>query len=251
MQNVIIELKDVEKVYPLGKVSVHAAKKVSLKIGAGEFCSVSGPSGSGKSTILNMMGLIDTPTSGALYIDGKGVYTEGELTKINKKRKIPASLDRRLTALRLKEVGFIFQSFNLISVLSVEENVTFPLALRGKKITKEEKERVSYLIERVGLTKWKNHKSNELSGGQRQRVAIARALSSSPRVVLADEPTANLDSKTGKEILNLMQEMNKEMNTTFVFSTHDEKVVSLTKHRIKILDGEIVADVYTEEEECL
>lgn len=246
MQNVIIELKDLDKVYPLGKVSVHAAKKVNLKIGEGEFCSVSGPSGSGKSTILNMIGLIDTPTGGELFLDGKSVYTEGELTKINKKKKIPSALDKRLTALRRKEVGFIFQSFNLISVLDVEENVLFPLALGGKKISAKERERAAKLIDRVGLTKWKKHKSYELSGGQRQRVAIARALATSPRVVLADEPTANLDSKTGKEILALMQEMNRELNTTFVFSTHDDKVVSLTTHRIRILDGEVVSDEYTE-----
>lgn len=243
----IVQVKNLRKVYPLGKISVEAVKGVSFAVEQGEFVSISGPSGSGKSTTLNMIGLIDTPSSGALLINNESIYAEKDFVSLsklqNKKKKIPRKLDKKITTLRHEYLGFIFQSFNLIPVLNVYENIEFPLLFGKAKESKEkQKEWIKYLIDRVGLTDWMNHKSNELSGGQRQRVAIARALVTKPAIVLADEPTANLDSKTGDQILALMKEVNKELKTTFIFSTHDMKIVNLTNHRIKILDGNVIED---------
>lgn len=219
----IIQLTQAKKNYMLGKTIVEAVKGVDISIEAGGFISIAGPSGSGKSTILNMIGLIDTPSSGEVFINGE-----------------PTSRlkDRELTRLRHDFIGFIFQSFNLIPVLNVRENIEFPLLL-GKKgrITKESREWIDFLITEVGLKDHQLHRSNELSGGQRQRVAIARALVGKPAVVLADEPTANLDSVTGEQILALMKKVNRELNTTFIFSTHDDKVVLLADHVIRLKDG--------------
>ncbi|MEL3912905.1 ABC transporter ATP-binding protein [Treponema pedis] len=197
-----------------------------------------------------MIGLIDTPTQGELFINNESIYAQKDFTSLlkrkNKKVKIPSKLDKKITVLRHEYLGFIFQSFNLIPVLNVYENIEFPLLFgKAKEAKEKQKEWISYLIEKVGLTDWVHHKSNELSGGQRQRVAIARALVTKPSIVLADEPTANLDSKTGDQILELMKEVNKELKTTFIFSTHDAKIVNLTNHRIKILDGNIVEDIKT------
>lgn len=240
----IVSVKNLRKVYPLGKVSVEAVKGVSFEIEKGEFVSISGPSGSGKSTILNMIGLIDVPTSGEIHIADTEIYSEEVLSKIakkNKKKKLPGSLDKKITRLRHEYIGFIFQSFNLVPVLDVYENVEFPLLFgKRKEGKKETDEWINYLIERVGLKDWVHHRSNELSGGQRQRVAIARALVTKPALVLADEPTANLDSKTGDQILELMKEINREFGTTFIFSTHDAKIVNMTTHKIKLLDGQII-----------
>jgi len=225
----IVELKDVRKVYPLGKVEVEAVKGVSFCIEKGDFVSIAGPSGSGKTTILNMIGCVDRPTTGDVTISGKP-------TKELK--------DRDLTTLRHETLGFIFQSFNLIPVLNVRENIEFPLLLGRERVAKKEKDQwIDYLIEEVGLSQWKNHKSNELSGGQRQRVAIARALVTRPGIVLADEPTANLDSHTGEQILELMKKINREMETTFIFSTHDAKIVGLADHIIRLRDGLITENV--------
>ena len=229
----IIELKDVRKVYPLGKVSVEAVRGVSFAIEKGDFVSIAGPSGSGKSTILNMIGCIDTPTSGIVEIEG--VSTEGHS-------------DRELTLLRHEAIGFIFQSFNLIPVLDVFENIEFPLLMGDARIPKGERRQwVDSLIAEVGLEQWRNHKPNELSGGQRQRVAIARALVAKPKIVLADEPTANLDSKTGGQIIELMKKINRELDTTFIFSTHDPKIVGIADHVIRLIDGEVVENVRTGE----
>lgn len=222
----IIRLERVKKNYMLGKTVVEAVKGVDISIEAGDFISIAGPSGSGKSTILNMIGLIDTPTDGEVFING--VSTS--------KRK-----DTYLTDLRHDFIGFVFQSFNLIPVLTVRENIEFPLLLgRKPKITKEHKEWVDYLIEQVGLSEHLKHRPNELSGGQRQRVAIARSLVTKPEVVLADEPTANLDSVTGEQILELMKKVNRDLKTTFVFSTHDSRIVSLADHVIHLKDGLVV-----------
>ncbi|HAN95653.1 MAG: ABC transporter ATP-binding protein [Limnochordia bacterium] len=222
----IVELENVRKIYYLGKTEVHALRGVSFSIEKGDFVSIVGPSGSGKSTILNLIGCIDQPTEGLVKING--TVTEG-LT------------DRELTNLRHKTVGFIFQSFNLIPVLNVYENIEFPLLLgKDRPGKKEMREWIMYLIEAVGLADHVHHRSNELSGGQRQRVAIARALATKPEIVLADEPTANLDSKTGQSIIELMKKMNAELNTTFIFSTHDTTIMSIADHVIRLLDGQVV-----------
>jgi len=219
----IIELSDVKKNYPLGKVQVEAVKGVSFRIEKGDFISIAGPSGSGKSTILNMIGLIDTPTAGEVSIEGKPVS---------------GLKDKVLTQLRHDTIGFIFQSFNLVPVLNVYENIEFPLLLGKERMPKAEKKAwIDYLIKEVGLEQWRTHRSNELSGGQRQRVAIARALVCKPAIVLADEPTANLDSATGEQIIELMKKINRELKTTFIFSTHDAKIVDIADHVIRLKDG--------------
>jgi putative ABC transport system ATP-binding protein len=233
----IVRLTDVKKTYPLGKTEVHAVKGVSFEICKGDFISIAGPSGSGKSTILNMIGCIDTPTEGVVSINGQET---GGLS------------DKEITTLRHDVIGFIFQSFNLIPVLDVYENIEFPLLL-GKRETmeKEEKEEwINYLVAEVGLGDWKNHKPNELSGGQRQRVAIARALVTKPEIVLADEPTANLDSTTGASIIELMKKINRDMDTTFIFSTHDDSIVSIADHVIRLHDGLVESEVRRDDDEA-
>jgi putative ABC transport system ATP-binding protein len=224
----IVELKDVRKVYPLGKTEVHAVKGVSFDIEKGDFISLAGPSGSGKTTILNMIGCIDPPSGGTVRINGR--VTE-------------RMSDAEITTLRHETLGFIFQSFNLIPVLDVYENIEFPLLLGRTAMGRREKvEWIDFLIEEVGLSAWRNHRPNELSGGQRQRVAIARALVTRPPIVLADEPTANLDSATGEGIIALMKKINRERDTTFVFSTHDSSIVDIADHVIRLQDGMVVAD---------
>ena len=205
-------------------MSPHSGNLFSIE--RGDFVSIAGPSGSGKSTILNIIGLIDVPTSGELIIDGKN--TKG-------------LSDKELTRFRHEILGFIFQSFNLIPVLNVYENIEFPLLLGKTQVPKSEwKSWIEFLIGEVGLTEWRNHKPNELSGGQRQRVAIARALVTKPSIVLADEPTANLDSTTGEQIIDLMKKINRELETTFIFSTHDAKIVNIADHVIRLRDGMVI-----------
>lgn len=218
----IVILENVVKNYSLGKVQVEALKGVNLSLYPGEFTAVVGASGSGKSTLLNMIGCVDLPTSGHVYIDGIEILNQ---------------TDKALTKLRLHKLGFIFQSFNLMNVLSVYQNVEMPLLLQGGYTRKERRQKVEQLLERVGLSTHMTHRPNELSGGQRQRVSIARALVGKPKIVLADEPTANLDSVTGKEIIDLMYEINQTEHTTFLFSTHDEGVVSRVNRIIHIRDG--------------
>jgi putative ABC transport system ATP-binding protein len=221
----IVELHDVEKTYPLGKTEVHAVKGVSFEIERGDFVSIAGPSGSGKSTILNMIGCIDTPTAGEVTVN----------------QQLTSGLDDdAITLLRHQTLGFIFQAFNLIPVLNVYENIEFPLLIGAEIPPKEERrEWIDFLMESVGLADWRAHRPNELSGGQRQRVAIARALATRPQIVLADEPTANLDSVTGEQIIELMKRINHEQGTTFVFSTHDTNIVSIAGHVIRLKDGRI------------
>ncbi len=266
----VITLDNVRKTYPLGKQRVEAVKGVSFSIEKGEFAAISGPSGSGKSTILNMVGLIDLPTSGKIIIDGVDVYdgfnlenTEldaGRLNNYNEKQNkkikttVPNKLDKRITGLRRSKLGFIFQTFNLIPVLNVYENIEFPLLLESKdkklacpvdSFTKKQKEEwIHYLMEKTGLTDWEKHKPSELSGGQRQRVAIARALVTKAPVILADEPTANLDSVNSSAILSLMKDLNRdpELQTTFIFSTHDSRIVEMCDHVVHIFDGNIKND---------
>ncbi|MEO5668929.1 MAG: ABC transporter ATP-binding protein [Bdellovibrionota bacterium] len=219
-----IELSNVVKEYRLGEVVVPALKNVSLKINNGEFTVIAGPSGSGKTTLLNLVGCVDVASGGSVRVSGQNT---AELS------------ERELTDLRLNKIGFIFQSFNLISVLNVYDNVEFPLLLMKNISKKERHERVSHFIEKVGLQDHMKHRPNELSGGQRQRVAIARALVTKPRIVLADEPTANLDSKTGQSIIDLMKEINASEKTTFLFSTHDDNVIRHARRIIKLRDGAI------------
>jgi putative ABC transport system ATP-binding protein len=223
----IIEMKGVKKDYPLGKTTVHALKQIDFSVEEGDFLSIVGPSGSGKTTLLNLIGCIDHATEGRVAIHGTEVTT---------------MRDKELTDLRLHRIGFIFQTFNLIPVLTVRENVEFPLLLMKKKhFSKHEiRKRTAELIEEVGLSEQIDQKPYELSGGQRQRVAIARALVTNPDIVLADEPTANLDSETGEKILGLMRELNEIEKTTFIFSTHDPEVLKYAKDVVKLRDGRII-----------
>ena len=237
----IVELRNVSKIYQMEKVAVKAVDDVSFSIEAGNFCAISGPSGSGKSTLLNLIGLTDLPTSGSVILNGIDIY---EGINLSKTHKIPLSIDSKLTDLRRNLLGFIFQTFNLIPVLNVYENISIPLHLGDSPALqnmskKEQNEWVDYLIETVGLTDRKKHRPSELSGGQRQRVAIARALVTKCPVILADEPTANLDSTNGDQILALMKKLNEELKTTFIFSTHDQKIVNMANQVIKIRDGKI------------
>jgi putative ABC transport system ATP-binding protein len=220
----IVSVKDATKNYALGNTIVQALRGVTLDVREGEFLSIAGPSGSGKTTLLNLIGCVDVPTSGTVEVAGKDTRALSE---------------RALTRLRLDTIGFIFQSFNLVSVLSVLQNVELPLLLQ-KTPAAERRQRVMALLERVGLRDYAKHRPSELSGGQRQRVAIARALVSRPQLVLADEPTANLDSATGQNIIDLMKELNRTERTTFIFSTHDAQVMAHASSVIRLADGKLV-----------
>ena len=221
----IVSVKDVTKEYRLDKVVVPALRGVSLEVHPGEFISIAGPSGSGKTTLLNLIGCVDTATSGVVSVTGKDTK---QLT------------ERQLTTLRLETIGFIFQSFNLVPVLSVFQNVEFPLLLQKRFTAGQRRERVMSLLDQVGLASHAHHRPNELSGGQRQRVAVARALVTRPHIVLADEPTANLDSVTGQQIIDLMKDLNRNEGTTFIFSTHDPKVMSHANAVVLLKDGRFV-----------
>ena len=217
-----VAVRDVSKTYRLGKVTVAALDGVSLAVKAGEFLAVAGPSGSGKTTLLNLIGCLDTPTSGQVAIDGEA---------------ISGLSPGRRADLRARKLGFVFQTFNLIPVLTAWENVEYPLLLqRGRG---DVAARVRAALEHVGLADRARHRPPELSGGQQQRVAIARALVTEPALVLADEPTANLDSRTGHEIIELMRRLNRERGTTFVFSTHDPRIVNVADRVIEISDGRL------------
>jgi putative ABC transport system ATP-binding protein len=222
----LIELKGITKDYLLGKTKVSALRGVDLSVGAGEFTVVTGPSGSGKTTLLNIIGCLDRATQGSYRLDGEEVG------------------DRDFDALaevRNRKIGFIFQSFNLIPVLNVAENIEFPCVVRRDAESKAVlRKRVVALAEAVGLQPYLHHKPDELSGGQRQRVAIARALITQPRLVLADEPTANLDSATSEQIIDLMLALNREKGVTFLFSTHDPRVVSHARRALRIHDGRML-----------
>ena len=222
----IVQIKNVVKDYPLGKLSVRALRGVDLTIEKGEFTAIAGPSGSGKTTLLNLIGCVDVPTEGEVIVGGVST------SKLS---------DRKLTELRLRTIGFIFQSFNLINVLDAFQNVEFPLLLQGGLSGAERTKKVDALIDRVGLTQYKHHRPNELSGGQRQRVAIARALVTTPALVLADEPTANLDSVTGTSIIDLMHELNRDDHVTFLFSTHDHRVTDRANRIVRVADVRIAA----------
>jgi putative ABC transport system ATP-binding protein len=219
----VISLDNLYKTYPMGKIVVEALRGVNLEFSAGDFVSVAGPSGSGKTTLMNIIGLIDSPSRGSVKIDGRETVGLGR---------------RELTRLRRESIGFVFQSFNLLPVLTVFENVELPLTIGKKPLSAAaRRERIEYLLDAVGLTDRKRHIPAELSGGQQQRVAIARALVTGPKIVIADEPTANLDSANGELVLDLMRKINREEGTTFIFSTHDPEIWNMANHVVFLRDG--------------
>jgi putative ABC transport system ATP-binding protein len=222
----MIEIKDIKKSYQSGETSVQALRGVSLSIGDGEFLSIAGPSGSGKTTLLNLIGCLDTADSGTITIDSLPIARQSK---------------KELALLRREKIGFVFQSFNLIPVLTAFENASFPLNLLALS-DGEIRERTMALLDEVGLAGMEHRKPAELSGGQQQRVAIARALIKNPGLVLADEPTANLDSTTGEEILKLMEKLNRSHGTTFVFSTHDRMVMDFAHRLVGLHDGLVQSD---------
>jgi len=224
----IIDIKDLWKVYPMDNNEISALKGVNLEIKEGEFVSVAGPSGSGKTTLMNIIGLIDRPSRGYLEIN--------QLEIKNQDRKEMARLRRDF-------IGFVFQSFNLLPVLNVFENVELPLIIAKKGGSKaERRDRVNYLLEEVGLAGRKGHVPAQLSGGEQQRVAIARALVTTPKIVIADEPTANLDSATGEKVLGLMKNINREDKTTFIFTTHDPGIWEMADHIVFLHDGAVKSE---------
>jgi putative ABC transport system ATP-binding protein len=220
----VVRVEHVTKEYRLGEQMVKALDDVSLQVEPGVFMAIAGPSGSGKSTLLNLIGCIDTPTAGKVLIDGHDVSGQ---------------TPDQLADLRARTIGFVFQTFNLLPVLTAEENVEYPLLQFPELSSAERRKRVADFLHMVGLRNHANHRPNQLSGGQRQRVAIARALATHPKIVLADEPTANLDHKTGDGILALMKDINRKLGTTFVFSTHDKKVMAKADRLVRIEDGRI------------
>jgi putative ABC transport system ATP-binding protein len=222
----MVEVKDIKKTYRSGETYVRALRGVTLNIADGEFLSIAGPSGSGKTTLLNLIGCLDNADEGSITLDGESVE------KLSTKE---------LSILRRRKIGFVFQSFNLIPVLTAFENASFPLNLLGYG-DGEIREKTMHILDEVGLADMADRRPAQLSGGQQQRVAIARALVKAPSLVLADEPTANLDSNTGEEILKLMCELNRSHNTTFLFSTHDSMVMDFARRLVLLHDGTIHSD---------
>lgn len=226
MPEVIVTCRGVSKVFGKGDLAVRALRDVHLDILSGDFATLAGPSGSGKTTLLNMIGALDTPTSGEVTIEGRAL---GGMSRAE------------MSDLRLHKVGFVFQAFNLIPVLSALENVEFVLELQGVAQA-ERRQRAAEALKEVGLAGLENRRPSAMSGGQQQRVAIARALISKPAIVLADEPTANLDSKTTQELVDLMRKLNRDYGTTFVIGTHDPRVMDHSRRHIELLDGRVASD---------
>ena len=222
----IIALENATKIYQIGEVETHALNGVTLSIESGEFAALVGPSGSGKTTILQLMGCLDKPNSGIVKVNGQDVSQ----FKANQRAEI-----------RRQMIGFIFQFFALVPVLSAYENVELPLLLNNVS-AKKRKERVEYLLDSVGLADRMQHRPDQMSGGEQQRVAIARALATNPVVVLADEPTANLDTENGQQAMGIVKKLNEETGTAFVFATHDPRVMSYARHVIKLRDGRVTED---------
>jgi putative ABC transport system ATP-binding protein len=224
--SVVVETNGVTKTYRVGKVEMPALRGVSMAVKEGEFTAIVGPSGSGKTTLLNIIGCIDDPTDGEVVLGGEPVstYTQKQRSEVRK-----------------RSIGFVFQTFNLVPVLSAYENVEMPLILL-KESPASRRQKVENLLNMVGLGDLIHRRPNEMSGGQQQRVAVARALVKEPRLVLADEPTANLDSSTGEEILRLMRDLNQRLKTTFIFSTHDRMVMDFARRLVVLKDGRITED---------
>ncbi|UUV18481.1 ABC transporter ATP-binding protein [Fusobacteria bacterium ZRK30] len=225
----IVEGKEITKIYKHGKVEVRAIDNINFKIDSGDFAVIAGPSGSGKTTILNIIGAMDSVTEGKIIIHNQ------DISLLNKDERADFRRDK---------IGFIFQSYNLIPVLTVYENIEFALDLCEKHSPTEKKEKIDKLLHELGIFQLKDRRPSELSGGQQQRVAIARALIKDPILVLADEPTANLDTQTGKEVLDLMVKINLEKKTTFIFSSHDIMIIEKARRIIKIRDGKIEGEEY-------
>ena len=223
----MIETKHVSKVYKMGELDLEVIKDLNMSIGSGEFIAIVGPSGSGKSTVLNILGGLDIPSGGEVIVDGENI-THLDTTA--------------LAHFRGEKIGFIFQSFNLIPVLSVYENIEYPLIMIQHLPPQEREKRVLQVLKEVDMLDQKEKYPDQISGGQKQRVAIARALVTKPKIVFADEPTANLDSKTAHRIIELMHKIKQDYNTTFVFATHDEKIVSSAERLITLVDGQITED---------
>ena len=223
----LLELKKVKKIYQQGKIEVPALRGIDLTVEQGEFTTIFGPSGSGKTTLLNMIGCLDTPTEGEIRLNDKKV---SDLSR------------KELAMTRRYNIGFVFQSYNLIPVLTAYENVEFAIRLTDHTSESQMKEKVLKMLAEVGLKGLESRRPNELSGGEKQRVAIARALVKKPKLILADEPTANLDSETAAGVVDIMQKMNKELNTTFIFSTHDPMVMKYANRYINLKDGMIATD---------
>ena len=224
----VIEAKNLHKTYnPNSPIAVHALQGVDLEIKKGEFTAIVGPSGSGKSTLLNIIGGLDNPSEGSIEVGGNDISTLS---------------DNQLIDFRRNNIGFVFQSYNLIPVLTAKENVEFVMLLQGRSKT-EMDARTEELLTAVGIAEKMNKRPSELSGGQQQRVAVARALASKPQFVLADEPTANLDSKSTSDLLDIMAKLNEEEHITFVFSTHDQRVVDRAKRVITLVDGKVDSDI--------
>jgi putative ABC transport system ATP-binding protein len=219
----VIELQDVTRVYKIGEVETPALRGVNLDIGEGEFSAIVGPSGSGKTTMLQLMGCLDRPTSGSVHINGQDV------TRLKPNQRAD---------LRKGTIGFVFQFFALIPGLTAYENVELPLLLTGEK-ARERRERVNELLEAVGLSDRARHRPDQMSGGEQQRVAIARALATRPVLILADEPTANLDTNNGNQVMEIMQRLNAETGTTFVFATHDPRVIPFARRVVELRDGRV------------
>ena len=226
----IVKAENINKSYFQGKIQIHALRGISVGIKQSEFMALAGPSGSGKTTMLNIIAGIDTPDSGSIVVDNNN-YSDMKQSE--------------LAELRLHKIGFVFQAYNLIPVLSAEENVEYIMLLQGVP-AKERKKRARAILDDVGLDGKYSRRPSELSGGQQQRVAVARAIVSNPAIVLADEPTANLDSKTGESLLDMMRRMNQEKKVTFIFSTHDNMVMDYAKRIVKVKDGHIDKDIVKE-----